>query len=74
MTEDVEKLQEALLRIKQWCDAYPKDIFKPLSDEELRTANTVLSFAGIDMGALHAGWARHLLSGISEIVDKALVE
>ena len=67
-----ERLEEALLRIKQWAEAYPVEVFTPLTDEQLRTANTVLSFADINMGALHGGWARHILDGIATICKDAL--
>ena len=72
MTEREERLEDALLRIKQWAEAYPVTVFKPLSEEDLRVANTVLKVANIDIGALHAGWARHILKGITEICDKGL--
>ena len=69
-----DRLDDALTRIEQWCKAYPVEMFKPLSDEDLRVANTVLKFAGIDMGALHAQWARHILSGIAGIIATAKQE
>jgi hypothetical protein len=74
MTDRELKLEEALTRILQWSLAYPTTVFTPLTEEQLRTANTVLSFADIDIGALHAGWARHIVKGIGDIASKALEE
>jgi len=65
---ELEQLRDALDRIEQWCRAYPVEVFVPLTDEQIRTANTVLSFADISIGALHAQWARHILSGIADII------
>jgi hypothetical protein len=68
----IEELEEALLRIKQWAEAYPVEIFRPVSEEKLKEANEALKAIGVDMGALHAGWARHLLDGIGGIASRAL--
>lgn len=67
-----EEHTEALQRIQQWCSAYPEDIFIPLSKERMHEANIILRNSGIDIGAIHAQWARHITSGIKKIADKAL--
>jgi hypothetical protein len=72
LVERIEELEAALASIKQWCDAYPVAVFRPLSDEQIRTAKTVLSLADISIGALHAQWARHILAGVSEIIRPVL--
>jgi len=72
MTDRELKLEDALTQILQWCLAYPAFMFIPLTDEQMRTATTVLSVADIDIGALHAQWARHLLEGISKIAREGL--
>jgi len=74
MTDREERLEEALLRIKQWAEAYPVEMFTPLPDAKVKMAGTVLGWVGIDIGALHGMWARHILNGIGEIVDNALKE
>ena len=63
---------EALQRIQQWCDAYPDDIFIPIDKESMQKADKVLKEIGIDMGAMHAQWARHLIQGIKKIADEVL--
>lgn len=67
-----ERMEDALHMIKQWADAYPVDVFRPISDEKLKEANEALKAIGVDMGALHAGWARHIVDGIGNIARAAL--
>jgi hypothetical protein len=70
--ERIEELEATLGRILHWCNAYPISVFQPLTDEQIRTANTVLSVADISMGALHAQWGRHILVGIRDIIKTVL--
>jgi hypothetical protein len=63
----IEQLEDALTQITQWCEAYPKTVFLPINRERMRLATRVLRRNGIDMGALHAQWARHLTKGIAAI-------
>jgi len=72
MTEREERLEEALLCIKQWAEMYPVKAFKPLGVEDLRHANFALKAIGIDMGALHASWANHILRGVVRFAQEAL--
>ena len=72
MQERIEALEEALTQIKQWCGAYPETVFRPLSDKQIEAAGVILKTVNIDIGALHAGWARHLLKGIGDIASAAL--
>lgn len=72
--DEIERLQEALRSIKQWCEAYPETTFRPISGEKLKEANEALKAIGVDMGAMHAGWARHLINGLGNIALKALGE
>ena len=71
-TEREERREDALLRIQQWAKAYPTKMFTPLSIEDLRHCQFALKAIGIDMGAMHAEWARHILKGIAEITEEAL--
>lgn len=65
---------EALHRIRQWADAYPEKIFTPLTAGQIEKAGNILDAAGISIGALHAGWARHIVGGIGDIARAALAE
>jgi len=72
MTDRELKLEDALTQILQWCMAYPHTMFRPVTDEQLTSAAVVLRGVGIDIGALHAEWARHLLDGIGKIAKEGL--
>lgn len=72
MSNQSEKMEDALHRIAQWARAYPVEVFIPVPPEKLREANDALRAIGVDMGALHAGWARHILDGIEGIASGAL--
>jgi hypothetical protein len=64
MTEDVERLQDVLNRIKQWCEAYPSDIFKPMTPDEVIAVVKILKDHGHRADALYAEWGRHILVAI----------
>lgn len=64
-----EKAEDALEQIRQWCDAYPADIF---TDQDLKLANEVLAAAGISMSGMHGQWARRIVSGIGDIARSVL--
>jgi hypothetical protein len=51
----------ALLRILQWCEAYPKTVFR---EPDYDKAHAALEAAGVSMDGLHGSWAWHLLEGI----------
>jgi hypothetical protein len=61
-----EEADDALRRISEWAGAYPNDVFP---DVDLKKARAALSEAGIEIGALHATWARHIMQGIGAIAD-----
>ncbi len=72
LREADEAKYDALMQISQWCDAYPQDVFEPLPPDAVKRADKVLADAGISIGALHAGWARHLLQSVGRIARAAL--
>lgn len=72
MSDREEKLERALVDIKNWCDAYPEKIFRPVSSEEVKQMADLLYKHGMRCDALHASWARHLLEGIGKIATGAL--
>ena len=66
---EVERLREALLRIANWCEAYPASVFpKANADAALEACKA----AGIPVDAMHGTWARHLLDGIGRDARAAL--
>jgi hypothetical protein len=59
---------EALLRVAQWAEAYPEDIFPPV---DVASAREKLGDDAL-FSRLHAEWARHLCKGIGAIARAAL--
>jgi len=72
VTEREERLEEALLKIKQWAEAYPVRVFPPVSVEDLRQAGFALKACGLDISVLHADWARRIVKGLVEHIEEAL--
>jgi hypothetical protein len=67
----VDELIEALLRIMQWSEAYPLDVFP---EPDLKRAHELLQVGGITLGAVSASMARHVISGVGKIARDALGE
>lgn len=69
--ERIDALEEALWRVRQWCDAYPEDIFTPPTKEETRKAVAAIRKAIGNAGSdrMHASWARHILTGLREYTN-----
>lgn len=72
--ERIDKLTDGLAKIDQWCKAYPEKVFRPISPDKMKEAAKALRVIDVDMGAMHAEWARHLISGIGNIARAALAE
>jgi len=68
---ELENTEDALLRIEQWCDAYPLDIFP---EPDLQRVREALALAGITIDAVTASNCRHVLMGIRRIIDAARKE
>ena len=68
---NADRMQDALRSILAWAEAYPLAAFP---EPDLHKARVALENAGIDMGALHGTWARHLLDGMARYARKGLGE
>ena len=64
-----ERYRADLQTIKQWCDAYPVDVF-PEPDMEL--ARQGLAEVGITLDAVSASNMRHVLKGVGEIIGATM--
>jgi ribosomal protein S8 len=64
VTDDPDKLQDVLQRIKQWCEAYPTNVFKPMTSDEVAACVKLLREEGYRTDALYAEWGRHILAAI----------
>ena len=64
-----ERQENALIKIQTWAKAYPLDIFpKP----DLKKARQVLKAAGMTLDAISTDAMRHVISGVTDIVEQAL--
>lgn len=67
--ERADRLEEALLRIVQWADAYPLDIFP---EPDFKKAHEVLTANGMTLDAISASNMRHVVTGVGKIARAAL--
>jgi hypothetical protein len=66
----IADLEKALHRVRQWCDAYPLDIFRQPTKEEIKVGVAALQATGvITSDRLHGSWARHILDGVKGYTD-----
>jgi hypothetical protein len=69
-----DRLEEGLLTILQWADAYPSDIFGDASKEDFDEARIILKKNGISLDALSASCMKHVLEKAKIIASDALRE
>lgn len=69
LRDDISDLESKLARIASWCNAYPVEVFVPITQDERDTANKALRAVDVTPDRLHASWARHILDGIRKIID-----
>jgi len=59
-------LEEKLHKIRQWCEAYPLDVFP---EPDFKEAARVLKENGMTLDSISASNMRHVLTGIKNILD-----
>ena len=59
-----------LQQIYQWTNAYPEDIFIPMTKEDWQDAHNHLRLANRSGSAMAADCMRHTAKGIKEIIDR----
>jgi len=72
MREQRDDAAQALHEIKRWAEAYPVDVFVPLTPEQIKAAVEAIATTGVTSDALHASWARHIARGIGDIARRGL--
>lgn len=66
----IDDLEEALHRIRNWCDAYPVDVFIPPTKEQIKASVEAMKAPGCASSeAMHGSWARHILGGVRGYTD-----
>lgn len=61
-----DELAAKLARIRDWCDAYPLDMFP---EPDLKRAHEVLKAHDMTLDAISAHAMRHVLNGIRKIIE-----
>jgi hypothetical protein len=62
----IDGYDEKLEKIKDWCNAYPVDIFP---EPDMKKAHKVLKENGMTLDAISASNMRHVLNGIKKIIE-----
>ena len=65
----IDKAVEILQRINQWCDAYPENIFIPMTTEDWKNHHQVLKEANRSGSSAAADSMRHVIHGIKKVLD-----
>ena len=67
LVDKIYELDGKLKEIKDWCEAYPLDMFPEPDFEEVRH---ILKPHGITLDSISASNMRHVLQGIKNIITK----
>ena len=66
--EAVDKAIEILQNLNSWCNAYPEDIFIPMSKTDWEEHHKVLEAAGRSGTAAAADSMRHVTEGFKKVL------
>ena len=66
LTAENEAKDDVLRKIKDWCRAYPLEVFP---EPDLKKAAKVLKEAGMTLDSISASNMRHVLKGIQKIIE-----
>ena len=70
LEERVEELSDALRKINNWAKAYPLTVFP---EPDFKIAAKVLKAAGLSLDAISASNMRHVINGVKDITEQALL-
>ena len=65
----LEELERVLSRVKDWCSAYPLEMFP---EPDFKKVHTVLKKNNLTLDAISASNMRHVVTGIQKIIDETL--
>lgn len=69
LTQENERYEDAMHKIRSWADAYPLTVFP---EPDFKKADQVLTAAGMTLDAISASNMRHVINGVRKILDAAL--
>lgn len=70
--EVLETVEDALRRVKDWCDAYPEDIFVPPTKEQWKQAHEHFKTLGFSVDKISGEYGRIWAKGQRPHVEAAL--
>ena len=70
--DEIERLRDVLLRLQQWADAYPVEVFPEMLRQDWQRANALLAEKGISMSCMSASIMRHVLNGARAMLSEGL--
>lgn len=71
VSDQCDRYEEALQRIKSWSEAYPVSVFP---EPDLLKAARVLEQNGMTLDSISAHCMRHVVAGVGAIASEALKE
>jgi len=62
----VKEMQDKLIKLRQWTEAYPLDVFP---EPDFKKAAKALKENGMTLDAISASNMRHVLKGVQDIIE-----
>ncbi len=69
LQDRIDELEEAMLHIISWSEAYPLKIFP---EPDLKKCAELLNAGGITLDAVSASCMRHVVTGVGKIAKEAM--
>lgn len=66
LADELERVSEKLTRIRQWCEAYPLEVFP---EPDFKKVRELLEAGGVTLDCVSASNFRYVLQGIVKIID-----
>lgn len=66
--DGVDKAIDILQKLESWCDAYPEDIFIPMSSDDWKEHHALLKGSDRSGSAAAADCMRHVVNGFKKVL------
>ena len=66
----LDRANDNLHQIKNWCRAYPLDVFPEIEKHEWPKIHNALKNVGVPIDRVSSSNMRHVLKGVQEIIDR----
>jgi len=68
--QSVDKAIDILQQLRSWCNAYPEDIFIPMTPEDWKNHHEILKCAERSGSAAAADSMRHVVNGVMRVLNQ----